>query len=46
MLNLSLRELKLIVENRGIKGYKSIPKDRLSSALIALQSVEKREKIF
>ena len=33
MLNLSLRELKLIPENRDIKGYKSMPEDELLSAL-------------
>ena len=33
MLNLSLNELKLIAKNRGIKGYKSISKEILSSAL-------------
>ena len=33
MLNLSLRELKLIAENRDIKGYESIYEDELLSAL-------------
>ena len=33
MLDLSLDELKLIAENRGIKGYKSISGERLLSAL-------------
>ena len=46
MLNLSLRELELIAENRGIKGYESMSKDRLSSALIASESVEKSENSF
>ena len=34
MLNLSLRELKLIPENGDIKGYQSISDDELLSALI------------
>ena len=46
MLNLSLKELKLISENRGIKGYESMSKDKLSSALIASESVKKSEKNF
>ena len=29
MLNLSLNELKLIAKGRGIKGYKSMSKERL-----------------
>ena len=29
MLNLSLNELKLIAKSRGIKGYKSMFKERL-----------------
>ena len=29
MLNLSLKELRLIAKNRNINGYESIPKDRL-----------------
>ena len=29
MLNLSLKKLKLIAENRGIKGYKGISKNKL-----------------
>ena len=33
MLNLSLRELKLIAENRDIKGYESMSEDELLSAL-------------
>ena len=32
MLNLSLRELKLIPENRDIKGYESMSEDGLLSA--------------
>ena len=33
MLNLSLNELKLVAKSRGIKGYKSISKERLLSVL-------------
>ena len=29
MVNLSLKELRLIAKNRNISGYKSIPKDKL-----------------
>ena len=29
MLNLSLKELRLIARNRNINGYKSMPKDKL-----------------
>ena len=46
MLNLSLKELKLIAENRGIKGYKSMSEDRLLSALKASQSLKESEKNF
>ena len=40
MLNLSLNELKLVVKSRGIKGYKTMSKERLLSALSESQSVE------
>ena len=33
MLNLSLRKLKLIADNRDIKGYESMSEDELLSAL-------------
>ena len=46
MLNLSLKELKLIAENRGIKCYKSISEDRLLSALKASESLKESEKNF
>ena len=46
MLNLSLKELKLIAEKRGIDGYESISKDKLSSTFIASESVKKSEKNF
>ena len=39
-LNLSLNELKLVVKSRGIKGYKTMSKERLLSALSESQSVE------
>ena len=32
-LNLSLKELRLIAKSRGIKGYKSISKEKLLGAL-------------
>ena len=44
-LNLSSEELKeiakLLARKRGIKGYKSMPEDRLLSALISLKPVRK-----
>ena len=40
MLNLSLNELKLIAKGRGIKGYKSISKERILSALNESKSVK------
>ena len=33
MLNLSLNELKLVAKSRGIKGYKSMSKERLLSVV-------------
>ena len=42
MLNLSLNELKLVAKKRGIKGYKSISKERLLSALSESESVESK----
>ena len=44
MLNLSLKELKLIEENRGIKGFKSMSEDRLLSAFKASESLKESEK--
>ena len=35
MINLSLNELELKAKNRGIKGYKSMPKNKLLSILDA-----------
>ena len=40
MLNLSLNELKLVAKLRGIKGYKSMSKEKLLSALSESESVE------
>ena len=45
-LNLSLNELKVITKSRDIKGYKSMSKGRLLSALNASESVEESEKNF
>ena len=33
MINLSLKELRLIAQNREINGYKAMSKDRLQSML-------------
>ena len=33
MLNVSLKELKVIAKMRGIKGYKNMTEDEVSSAL-------------
>ena len=40
MLNLLLNELKLVAKLRGIKGYKSMSKEKLLSALSESESVE------
>ena len=45
-LNLSLNELKVITKSRDIKGYKSMSKGRLLSALNASESVKESEKNF
>ena len=45
MLNLSLSELKLITKSRGIRGYKSISKERLLSALSESESVESEKSL-
>ena len=44
MLKLSLKELKVIVKRKGVKGYKSMSKDRLLSGLNASESVKENEK--
>ena len=43
-LRLSLEELKAIAEIRGIKGYKSMSKDELLSALTPSKPVKKGKK--
>ena len=42
MSSSSLNELKLIAKSRGIKGYKSMPKERLLSALSKSESVKSK----
>ena len=42
MLNLSLKRLKLIAENRGIKGYKDISKNILLSILNVLKPIKNK----
>ena len=44
MLNLSINELKLVAKLRGIKGYKSISKERLLSALDKSESAGNEKK--
>ena len=46
MQNLSPKELKAIVEIRGIKGYKSMSEAFLLSALKASESLKESEKNF
>ena len=45
MLNLLLNELKLIARSRHIKGYKSMSKERLLSALNESQLVESEKNL-
>ena len=45
MLNLSLNELKLIAKSTGIRGYKSMSKERLLSALSESESGESEENL-
>ena len=42
-LNLSLNKLKLIAKSRGIKGYKSMSKERLLSAFSESELVESKK---
>ena len=42
MLNVSLKELKLVAKSRGIKGYRSMSKERLLSALSESELVESK----
>ena len=44
MQNLSSKELKLIAENRGIKGYESMPKDLHYQVLLLHQNQSKKVK--
>ena len=46
MLRLPLNELKLIAENRGLEGYKSMSKDQLSTFLNLSKSVKESENNF
>ena len=45
MVNLSLNELKLIAKIRRIKGYGSMPEDKLLSARNASESMKTIRKI-
>ena len=44
MLNVSLKELKLIARSRHIKIYKSMSKEKLLSALNESQSAKKQKE--
>ena len=46
MLNLSPKEVKVIAQIRGIKGYKSMPEDELLSAPISSKPVKKMKSIW
>ena len=45
MLNLSLKKLKPIARNRGIKGYKSMSKDKLLSIFYAPKTIKTNKTI-
>ena len=45
MLNLSLKELKLLAKNRGIKGYNSMCKDKLLSMLNTQRPIKENKTI-
>ena len=45
MLNLSLKELKVIAKNRRIKAYKSMSKDKLLNKPNAPKPIKKNETI-
>ena len=45
MLNLSLNELKAVAKIRGIKGYKSMPKDDLTKILSKPKTSLSKERI-
>ena len=44
MLNLSLKELKLIAKNRRINGHKSVSKDKLLSMINTSKPIKITEK--
>ena len=44
MLNLSLKELRLIAKNRNINGYKSMAKDKLLRILNSNSNNNKRDR--
>ena len=44
MLNLSTKELKAIAKIRGIKGYESMPEDKLLTSLKASESEKNFDK--
>lgn len=45
MLNLSIKELKPIARNRGIKGYKTMSKDKLLSIFYAPKAIKTNKTI-
>ena len=45
MLNLSLKKLRLVAKNRGIKGHKSMSKDRLLSMLNTPEPIKQNKTI-
>ena len=46
MINLSLKELELKAKIRGIKGYKSISRDKLLSIFDKAQQLKKKLKLI
>ena len=45
MLNLSLKEMKLIAKNRNVKGYKRMSKNKLISSLKASKPIKRNKTI-
>ena len=45
MLNILLKEWKLIAKNKGIKGYKSISKDKLLSMFNTPELIKKQNPL-
>ena len=45
MLNLSLKELRLVAKNRGIKGYKSMSKSKLLSMINPPEPIKEKKII-